>query len=243
MVSQFGLNDRVMIHTSPEEQQEELFQKIDGATGTVTEIYGVEYQPGVKRFEITLDEPVEVNGVEMPVINGLYADNLETISGSKREPEALPEKRRAFTSFHAFNEALEEPQWYYGVADCNGLESFVHEPLSQDWQDSDQLFDLGLMPVDSSEDPEKRKYNKTIGMMKLRAQASIQRHPVIYRVKLRPEDARTIRDMYEDQEYEEALKYMKDNALIVQLARGIGVNPERTWHRLPDPSLDPMNNE
>ena len=244
MTSEFGIGNRIMIHANEEEQQDELFQKIDGATGEVTEIYEVEYQPGVKRVEVTLDKPVEVNGETMQVIDGLYMDNLEHIVNRKKEepPTSLPESRRAFSSFLAFNEALEEPQWYYGVADCNGLESFVHEPFSQDWQDSDQLFDLGLTPADSSEDPEKRKYNKNLGMMKLRAQANIQRHPVIFRVKLRPTDGAAVRNMYEDQDYEEALKYMKDNALAVQLARGIGTNPERTWNRIPDPSLDPMNN-
>jgi len=75
----FRIGDRVIVRAEAEEMQNALFQEIDGATATVSEVYQHAYEPGVFRIEIELDTPIELHGERIQTVPGLYVDNLEKI--------------------------------------------------------------------------------------------------------------------------------------------------------------------
>jgi hypothetical protein len=259
----FKIGDSVLVRANSEEMQGELFQAIDGAHAKISEIYHTRYEPTVLRFEVTLVEPVEVDREMVKVIPGLYIDNIERFDeandrekvnedeeGMEDEADTDPDdsadeagavsENRPMRTFKAFNESLEEPTWYYGMADCHGIESFIKEPLLKGWEDMDSLFDIGLMPTSAKDDPEKKKYNSQIGMMKMRAHANQQRWPVIYRAKLKQNDVDLINDLIDAGDDENALRVVQSNAETIQVAKGLGSNAERRWKMIPNPELDPM---
>ena len=241
----FNVGDTVMVRANSEELQDELFQAIDGALAVISEIYRTTYEPDVDRFEVTLKNPVKVNGSEIKIVPGLYIDNIEryrqSTDSTENEAEVMNAPRgQSMNTIREFNESLEEAEWYFGMADCLGIESFVKEPFAREWEDVDTLFDIGLLPVNSSTDPEKQKYNVEIGMMVRRAHANQHRWPVVFRVKLDSNGAKQVNDMIKHGDYEMALIALKDNAITTQVARGIGGDPERRWNSIPNPELDPM---
>jgi len=134
----------------------------------------------------------------------------------------------------------EEDGWYYGIADCKGLESFMKAPDQIDQEDADELMDMGIISKEENDDLHKT-FKSTVGMMSLRCQFNPQRHAVVYMVQLEQAEADEIEQMMADGEYEEALRYMKEVALVVKLARGRGINSERAWNKIPNPDLDPMS--
>lgn len=73
------IGDKVIIRAEAEEMQNALFQEIDGAAATVTEVYQNDYEPGVFRIEVQLESPVEIHGEEIKIVPGLYMDNVEKI--------------------------------------------------------------------------------------------------------------------------------------------------------------------
>lgn len=231
----FKVGDTVTIHANEEELQEELFQEIDGAFGEISEIYSNTYEPGVKRYEITLSSPATVNGEELIVVDGLYADNLELANADEAVSHSSDRYAVTFES-HLENDSL---NWYYGIADCHGIESFIMEPSQKRWTQMDRLKELGLRDEGSAEDPEKKKFGGSINMLMMRARANAQRHPVVYRVLLSDEDADSIKSMIEDGEYDNALIFLKDSAQETQIARRFGINPERAWSMIPNHELDP----
>jgi hypothetical protein len=113
-------------------------------------------------------------------------------------------------------ETYSTPAWWVGLADCNGIESFIKEPDRKGWSNQ-------------------------VGMLQMRARANSQRHAVVYRVKLNPEDADQIESMLTDGEYIEALSLLKEVALETQIARGTGINAEKAWSMIPNPDLDPFS--
>ena len=148
--------------------------------------------------------------------------------------------------FGIFNEALEESvsigsNWYYGIADCHGLESFVKEPDMADATELDDLFDLGLSDTDSKNDPVKKQYVGNLSMMRMRCRYNGQRHPVVYRVKLSDDDADMVEDLLNSGDYINALNVVKGNSQEVQLARGGNGSAEKAWKMIPNPDLDPMH--
>lgn len=137
-------------------------------------------------------------------------------------------------------EEFASPSWWVGIADCNGIESFIKEPDMSDADDADRLAELGLEEPGTG-NKLRKSWSQQIGMLQMRAGANSQRWAIVYRVKLSMEDANSINSLIEDGEYIEALNYMKRVAQEVQLARGRGINSEKAWNRIPDPSLDPFN--
>jgi len=241
---EFNVDDVVRIKATGEELKSELFQAIAGAKAKVSEVYSTRYEPDVKRYEVTLANAIELNGENLSVIPGLYVDNLEPYR-ELEDTDDVHEKLnlgRAITSFSAFNEAVSPPKqkWYFGLADCLGIDSFIEEPDSlADWVDFDTLFKAGLLPEEGRDTPERKKYNGIIGMLKMRAQANPQRWPIIYRVLLAESDGNEIQNLVNDGEYEEALTYLKQHAITVQVARGGGGgDAERRWKAIPNPDLD-----
>ncbi len=233
----FELGDKVMIRANSDELDSELFQAIDGTRAEITEIYATEYEPNVKRYEVTLENPTEVNGERLSVVPGLYEDNLEKAEGEKKPLS----ENRAIPKFALFERKMEESSWYYGIADCHGIESFVKEPdESKNWGDFEELYSVGVISTEPSELPGKKSYNSQIRMMAIRAKANIQRFPVVYRALLKGVDATLIDQLLTKGMYEKALEYLKENAVEIQLARIGGTRPENNWKKIPNPELDPM---
>lgn len=136
-------------------------------------------------------------------------------------------------------ESLEnDGEWYYGIADCKGLESFMQAPSETDT--SDTLFDMGLISQEEM-DRNTKGFNQTLSMMAMRCQFNVQRYPVVYMAKLSQSDADEVQGLMDNGDYEEALLYLKDSAHEVKLARGRGINAEKAWKMIPNPDLDPMS--
>ena len=146
------------------------------------------------------------------------------------------------SSFGTFNESRGsgESSWYYGIADCHGVESFIKEPDLQRAERMDKLKTLGLSDKGGEDEPDKKAYGGNLGMMTMRCRYNAQRHPVVYRVKLSDDMANTVEEMIADGDYLDALIAIKDYAEEVQIARGQGTNPEKMWKMIPNPDLDPF---
>jgi hypothetical protein len=155
-------------------------------------------------------------------------------------------------SFSQFNEANstepEEPSelsWYYGIADCHGLESFIKEPKREVWTEVDFFKSIGVSDIGSAELDDKKAFNGKLGMMKSRCRANMQRHPVIYRVLMEPKDADMVQDQLArrtDAGYIMGLTIVKAKAKgIPQLISGSGGNSEspNTRHRPEEPKETP----
>jgi hypothetical protein len=146
-------------------------------------------------------------------------------------------------SFGKFNESRNhgESSWYYGIADCHGVESFIKEPDLQRAERMEKLKTLGLSDKGGEDEPEKKAYGGNLGMMMMRCKFNSQRHPVVYRVKMSDDMASTVEEMIADGDYADALIAIKDYAEEVQIARGQGTNPEKMWKMIPNPDLDPFH--
>lgn len=226
-----------MVRANSEELQSELFQAIDGVRAEITEIYHTEYEPDVTRFEVTLENPVEVGGESIIVIPGLYEDNIEPANGAPTSKN----ENKAISNFKIFESKLDEVKWYYGLADCHGTESIIEEPeVSNDWELHDELFSLGVIPPDTTDSPERRRYNAQVNMLVKRALANMQRWPVIYRAKLRVADAMQVERLNNKGKTAEALNLLKDTLQELQLARIGGMDAKKHWDKIPNPELDPM---
>ena len=150
--------------------------------------------------------------------------------------------RTHIEAFSAFNESRRgESSWYYGIADCHGIESFIKEPDLKRADNMDKLKALGLSDKGGEDEPEKKGYGGNLGMMMMRCKFNSQRHPVVYRVKLSDDAASTVEEMIADGDYSDALIFMKDYAEETQIARGQGTNPEKMWKMIPNPDLDPFH--
>lgn len=120
--------------------------------------------------------------------------------------------------------------WFYGLADCHGVESFVHEvsPVARE---------LFFAPEDSE--------NVSAGQyaMCLRAHANPQRHAVAYRVKMEEEDSNKVQEMLKNTQYVEALNYIKEHAIELQLGTQYTTKKaaEKNWKMIPNPDLDPYH--
>ena len=151
------------------------------------------------------------------------------------------------TPFGKFNESVNEPisnsKWYYGIADCHGLESFIEEPILHSAEKLDRLNKLGLSPYGSKDDPNAKERNHNLNMMQMRCNFNSQRHPVVYRARLAEDDAEMVQDLLDSGDYINALKVVKGNSEEVQLTRGRGGSAEKAWRMIPNPDLDPMHND
>lgn len=150
--------------------------------------------------------------------------------------------QRLVKSFSQFNESFEhsQPEWYYGIADCKGLESFMKAPSEVEMDAATELLDMGIISQEDS-DSVTKEFNHTVAMMAMRCQFNSQRHAVVYMAKLEAEDAADIEDLVNQGDYEDALLHLKQVAQEIKLARGRGINAEKAWNKIPNPDLDPMS--
>lgn len=234
----FKIQDRVIIKSKDQEEENmKIFQKLQGIPGIITDIYYNDYAPETQRYEVTIKKPIITeDGIELTVISGLYNKNLLMANN----PDTISENNHAIASFLVY-ESMENSSWYYGLADCHGLISFIKEPNESDeWTDVDQLFDIGLIDIDSTDSPEKKEYNKNINMMSMTAQANQQRYTLVYRAKISPEIAKDISLLLKKGNEEDSLNILKNEAIEVQLVKNGGLNLEKAWDKIPNPELDPM---
>ena len=150
--------------------------------------------------------------------------------------------QRLVKSFGQFNESFghSQPEWYYGIADCKGLESFMKAPSEVEMDAATELLDMGIISKEDS-DSVTKEFNHTVAMMAMRCQFNAQRHAIVYMAKLDKFDAEDIEDLLSNGEYEEALVHLKNVANEIKLARGRGINAEKAWNKIPNPDLDPMS--
>ena len=92
---------------------------------------------------------------------------------------------------------MELTHWFYGLADCHGVESFVHD------------IDDALAALFYN-DGDKREKNSSQFAMCLRAQANQQRHAVVYRAAIPQSKVEGIESLIKGGDYEGALKEIKD---------------------------------
>ena len=112
---------------------------------------------------------------------------------------------------------------YVGIADCNGLESFI--PVD---------FDKAISKLTNTP-----KTDPT-HILVIRAQANRQRHAIVYRANVKFDDAKKIQKYFNEGKYELALMELKVKADNVELASGLG-NVEKSWNLIPNKDLDPFS--
>lgn len=118
--------------------------------------------------------------------------------------------------------------WYYGLADCRGIESFVH--------DVDEAIASMFL-----EDGETERIKSNQFALAMRAMANPQRFAVVYRVLLPVEVAREVEKDLENGKYMEALNRVKKGAKVVELGTYATTKSaaEKRWKMIPNPDLDP----
>lgn len=118
-------------------------------------------------------------------------------------------------------------QWFYGIADCNGLESFEHDL-------KEMAMDLFL-----EEEEKKKKTSQQFGMC-LRAQANQQKHSVVYRVLLPDDSVDEIEKLMGENKNEEALQLLKKSCkeTMVGTYGTTKAAAKKNWEMIPNRSLD-----
>ncbi len=124
--------------------------------------------------------------------------------------------------------------WCYGLADCHGVESFVHDYHNE-------FTDMFIEDEGKSAEENKSQ----IFAMSIRAHANQQRHAVVYRVSLVREDMEYIEELISAGEYIRALREIKLRAkeLMLSTFGSSKTAAEKNWRMIPNPDLDPYHNE
>jgi hypothetical protein len=120
--------------------------------------------------------------------------------------------------------------WYYGLADCHGLESFIHDVHS------------GTMDLFFTKQESKSKDSDQYALC-LRARENQQRHAVVYRILLPDAIVTEIEQDMKESNYQDALMKMKENAIEIQLGTFMTTKAaaEKNWRMIPNPDLDPYH--
>lgn len=236
----FEIGDRVKLRLSKDtmDRLNLVGAPIDNKIVTIGKVYKLDYAPDQTLYMVDLEEPIEFEETTFDEIYDLRDADLDLIDVN----EPLPENKvLRFSSF--INEAKESASWYFGIADCHGVESFNKENIDHDYLNQlDRIHDLGL--ADETAPTRKsvmKEYNGQLSMMVMRCRFNEQRHPVVYRVLLTDDDAEMVQDLVDAGDYINALEVIKHNSQEIQLARGQGGNLERRWNMIPNPDLDPFH--
>ena len=132
---------------------------------------------------------------------------------------------------------------YYGMASCNGLESFFRDETTDanDINTTALGHEMGDMILGKEENRKKNQaFNAMVHGMTLAAQANPQRYSVALRAKVTEELAELIESTMK-YDIVEALNLLKKHATEIALASGVP-NAKRFWERIPNPDLDPFGN-
>jgi hypothetical protein len=237
----FKTGDRVLIRMTAKDQRDETLNRLDGESATVSMIYQNSYEPDVDRYEVQLDNPSMIAGRRTSTVPGLYSDNLVKISGSKSKKIEESQVLK-FNDFSLMNEAkgAKRASWYWGIASCNGVDSFIQEDITE--TERQMVNDLEHLGLADEEDLQSIKakvqaHNAEMHGATMACHANPQRFMVVYRAKITDDDAELIHDSMRSGENEFALRVLKANSIEIQLAGGSG--SRRTWERIPNKSLDP----
>ena len=120
--------------------------------------------------------------------------------------------------------------WYYGIADCNGLESFNYIP-------AEGIIDLFL------EEKDEKEIRDHVYFLALRANANSKRHAVVYRAAIPQSQIDVIEEFIKAGDYASALNEVKSCAKEVMLGT-YGTTKsaaEKNWKMIPNPDLDPYH--
>lgn len=236
----FEIGDKVKLRLSKDtmDRLNLVGAPIDNKIVTIGKVYRLDYAPDQTLYMVDLEEPIEFEGTTFDEIYDLRDADLDLIDVN----EPLPESRvLTFSSF--LNEAKKPASWYFGIADCHGIESFTKENIDHTYLNQlDRIHDLGL--ADETAPTRKsvmQEYNGQLNMMMMRCSFNQQRHPVVYRVSLTDDVADYVQSFVDRQDYIGALNAIKDHSTEIQLARGQGMNLERRWKMIPNPDLDPFH--
>jgi hypothetical protein len=236
----FEIGDRVKLRLSKDtmDRLNLVGAPIDNKIVTIGKVYKLDYAPDQTLYMVDLEEPIKFEETTFDEIYDLRDADLDLIDAN----EPLPENKvLSFSSF--INEAKEPASWYFGIADCHGIESFTKENIDHTYLDQlDRIHDLGL--ADETAPTRKsvmKEYNGQLSMMMMRCRFNEQRHPVVYRALLTDDDAEMVQDLVDGGDYINALEVIKHNSQEIQLARGQGANLERRWKMIPNPDLDPFH--
>ena len=120
--------------------------------------------------------------------------------------------------------------WYYGLADCHGVESFVVE------------VDSVIHSMFLGDGSEQKVRAEQFGLS-MRAHANAQRHAVVYRVLIPLDVAELIEKDIAAGKYLDALIKIKANAKETQLGTYATTKSaaEKNWNMIPNPDLDPYH--
>jgi hypothetical protein len=123
---------------------------------------------------------------------------------------------------------MELSHWFYGLADCHGVESFVH--------DVDDMSKEIFMTVEDDKVVRSQQF-----AMCLRAQANAQRHAVVYRAAIPQTKIADIEALIKDGKYVDALNSIKEHASEIMLGTygTTKAAAEKNWRMIPNPDLDP----
>jgi hypothetical protein len=224
----FEIGDRVKLRLSKDtmDRLNLVGAPIDNKIVTIGKVYKLDYAPDQTLYMVDLEEPIKFEETTFDEIYDLRDADLDLIDAN----EPLAE-----------NKVLRF--WYFGIADCHGIESFNKENIDHTYLDQlDRIHDLGL--ADETAPTRKsvmKEYNGQLSMMIMRCRFNEQRHPVVYRVLLSDDDAEMVQDLVDAGDYINALEVIKHNSQEIQLARGQGANLERRWKMIPNPDLDPFH--
>ena len=236
----FEIGDKVKLRLSKDtmDRLNLVGAPIDNKIVTVGKVYKLDYAPDQTLYMVDLEEPIEFEGTTFDEIYDLRDADLDLIDANEPLPES---KALTFASF--INESAEPTSWYFGIADCHGVESFTKENIDHNYLNQlDRIHDLGL--ADETAPTRKsvmKEYNGQLNMMMMRCRFNEQRHPVVYRVLLTDDVADYIQSFVDRRDYIGALNSIKDHSTEIQLARGQGANLERRWKMIPNPDLDPFH--
>lgn len=239
----FQIGDKVKLRLSKDtmDRLNLVGAPINNQIVTVGNVYKLDYAPDQTLYMVDLDQPIEFEGTTFDEIYDLRDADLDLIDVNETLPES---KVLRFSDFLNEAEETEPKSWYFGIADCHGLESFNKENIDHNYLNQlDRIHDLGL--ADETAPTRKsvmQEYNGQLNMMMMRCRYNEQRHPVVYRVLLTDDVAELVQSLMDGGDYINALNTIKMGAHEIQLARGQGANLERRWNMIPNPDLDPMYN-
>ena len=123
---------------------------------------------------------------------------------------------------------MELTHWFYGLGDCHGVESFVHD------------IDDASKEIFMTQEDDKVVRSQQFAMC-LRAQANAQRHAVVYRAAIPQSAIPGIETLIKDGKYTDALNSIKENASEIMLGTygTTKAAAEKNWKMIPNPDLDP----
>ena len=122
----FEIGDKVKLRLSKDtmDRLNLVGAPIDNKIVTIGKVYRLDYAPDQTLYMVDLEEPIVFEETTFDEIYDLRDADLDLIDVN----EPLPESRvLTFSSF--LNEAKKPASWYFGIADCHGIESFTKENI------------------------------------------------------------------------------------------------------------------